>query len=185
MSALVYLGRDPNSENAEDLAAAEALLSACARTSATSTLSSTSNDLASGEVCVSLSWNGQIVSRRKRVGAAPRSRSRSHTRTRRRARHSGSTQSAIPADAPHPGNAHVFLNFLMEPEVIAAISKEIGYANGNAAARAIMDKSELTDDPSDVSARRNGRVKLQPIKTHTQAYSRELNRAWTRIKTGQ
>ena len=40
---------------------------------------------------------------------------------------------AIPADAPHPDNAHAFLNYLMEPEVIAKVSNKIGYANGNLA----------------------------------------------------
>mgnify|MGYP001154533796 CR=1 FL=1 len=40
---------------------------------------------------------------------------------------------AIPADAPHPDNAHKFINYIMEPAVIAAISNYVAYANGNAA----------------------------------------------------
>jgi len=181
-SALVYLGRDPNSEKAEDLAAAEALLQGIRPYLRYIDAYRHVDDLASGEICVSLSWNGQIVQAQAR-GA----RSTKPVEVRYANPKEGSTlwfdAIGIPADAPHPGNAHAFLDFLMEPEVIAAISREIRYANGNAAARAIMDPS-LTGDPSIYPPA--GMVeKLQPFKTHTQAYSRELNRAWTRIKSGQ
>jgi putrescine transport system substrate-binding protein len=37
----------------------------------------------------------------------------------------------IPKDAPNKANAHAFLSFLMQPEVIAACSNFIGYANAN------------------------------------------------------
>ncbi len=181
-SALVYLGRDPNSESAEDLAAAEALLQRVRPYFRYIDAYRHVDDLASGEICVSLSWNGQIVQAQAR-GA----RSVKPVRVAYANPKEGSTlwfdAVGIPADAPHPANAHAFLNFLMEPEVIAAISQEIRYANGNAAAREIMDDS-LTGDPS-VYPPPATVDKLQPFKTHTQAYSRELNRAWTRIKTGQ
>ena len=181
-SALVYLGRDPNSEKAQDLAAAEALLQGVRPYFRYIDAYRHVDDLASGEICVSLSWNGQIIQARERGARAVVPVEVAYANPRE-----GSTlwfdAVGIPADAPHPGNAHVFLNFLMEPEVIAAISRQIRYANGNAAARAVMDKS-LTDDPS-VYPPADMVDRLQPFKTHTQAYSRELNRAWTRIKTGQ
>lgn len=43
------------------------------------------------------------------------------------------TGRSSPADAPHPENAYPFLDYLMEPEVIAAITNTVGQANGNAA----------------------------------------------------
>jgi putrescine transport system substrate-binding protein len=181
-SALVYLGRDPNSEKAEDLAAAEALLQGIRPYLRYIDAYRHVDDLASGEICVSLSWNGQVVQAQAR-GA----KSTQPVEVRYANPKEGSTlwfdAIGIPADAPHPGNAHAFLDFLMEPAVIAAISRQIRYANGNAAARAVMDPS-LTGDPSIYPPA--GMVeKLQPFKTHTQAYSRELNRAWTRVKSGQ
>ena len=90
---------------------------------------------------------------------------------------------AIPADAPHPANAHAFLNFLMEPQVIAKISNEIGYANGNLASLPFIDR-RVRDDPA-VYPPEAERRRLQPDTPETQAYKREASRAWTRIKTGQ
>lgn len=181
-SALVYLGRDPNSEAAEDLAAAEALLQRVRPYFRYIDAYRHVDDLASGEICVALSWNGQVIQARERGAGAANPVAVAYANPRE-----GSTlwfdAIGIPADAPHPANAHAFLNFLMEPEVIAAISQQIRYANGNADARAIMGES-LTGDPA-IYPPAETIEKLQPFKTHTPAYSRELNRAWTRIKSGQ
>ena len=51
----------------------------------------------------------------------------------------------IPADAPNVANAHAFLNYLMQPEVIAACTNFIGYANANKAANAFVDPAVLAD----------------------------------------
>jgi putrescine transport system substrate-binding protein len=90
---------------------------------------------------------------------------------------------AIPADAPHPRNAHAFLNYLMEPEVIAKVSNQIGYANGNRDSRPFLD-SRVRDDPAVYPPAEIVR-KLQPDTAETPGYKREASRAWTRIKTGQ
>ena len=181
-SALVYLGRDPNSETAEDLAAAEAVLQGVRPYLRYIDAYRHVDDLASGEICVALSWNGQIIQARERGAAAVVPVEVAYANPRE-----GSTlwfdAIAIPADAPHPGNAHKFLNFLMEPEVIAAISAQIRYANGNAAALEYMADG-LKNDPSVYPSAEFVRS-LHPVKATTQAYSREMNRAWTRVKTGQ
>jgi len=181
-SALVYLGRDPNSETAEDLAAAETLLRRVRPYVRYIDAYRHVDDLASGEICVALSWNGQIVQARERGAKAASPVEVAYANPRE-----GSTlwfdAIAIPADAPHPGNAHRFLDFLMKPEVIAGVSRQIRYANGNAASLAFMD-DDLKSDPS-VYPPKEIVSKLHPFKAHSQAYSRELNRAWTRIKTGQ
>jgi putrescine transport system substrate-binding protein len=181
-SALVYLGRDPNSETAEDLAAAESLLQGIRPHLRYIDAYRHVDDLASGEICVALSWNGQVIQARERGASAAKPVEVAYANPKE-----GSTlwfdAIGIPADAPHPDNAHAFLNFLMEPEVIAAISQQIRYANGNAAARAFMDE-DLKGDPSVYPPPETLRS-LHPIKATTQAYSRELNRAWTRVKSGQ
>jgi putrescine transport system substrate-binding protein len=71
----------------------------------------------------------------------------------------------------------------MEPEVIARISNEIGYANGNLASRPFLD-SRVRDDPA-VYPPAETRAKLRPDTPESPAYIREASRAWTRIKTGQ
>jgi putrescine transport system substrate-binding protein len=40
---------------------------------------------------------------------------------------------AIPADAKHPRNAHLFINYIMRPEVHASLTNKVFYANPNAA----------------------------------------------------
>jgi putrescine transport system substrate-binding protein len=138
--------------------------------------------LASGEICVSLSWSGLMLQARDRGAAAmppvevryiiPREGAPTYIDT-----------AAIPADAPHPDHAHAFLDYLMEPAVIAAISNEIRYANANAAALPLA-APDMRDDPS-IYPPADVRAKLHLSATRSLEYSRAVNRAWTRIKTGQ
>jgi len=89
----------------------------------------------------------------------------------------------IPADAPHPGNAHAFLDFLMEPGVIASISNDIQCANGNLASRPFL-KPALRDDPS-IYPPQETRARLHPAVERSQEYSRAMNRSWSRVKAGR
>jgi len=52
---------------------------------------------------------------------------------------------AIPADAPHPGNAHRLINHLLKPDVIASISNTLRYANANVEATPMLDESLRAD----------------------------------------
>jgi putrescine transport system substrate-binding protein len=181
-AARIYLGRDPNSEKAEDLAAAEKLLTTVRPYVRYFSSSQHVNDLASGEICVSLSWNGLILQARSRGAAAATPVEVDYVIPKE-----GATiwfdLVAIPGDAPHPGNAHAFLNFLMEPAVIAGVSNDIGYANGNAASLPFINDA-LRQDPA-VYPTEEVRKKLHPSGLKSQEFSRAQNRAWTRIKTGQ
>lgn len=53
---------------------------------------------------------------------------------------------AIPKDAPNPEAAQRFVNYLLTPKVIASISDEVAYANGNRDATPLVDKA-ITGDP--------------------------------------
>ena len=54
---------------------------------------------------------------------------------------------SIPKGAPHPANAHAFIDFILDAKVHAAIANEIHYACPNAAAMAFVDEA-LREDPS-------------------------------------
>ncbi len=181
-AARIHLGRDPNSEKAEDLAAAEKLLTSVRPYVRYFSSSQHVNDLASGEICVSLSWSGLILQARSRGAAAATPVEIVYVIPKE-----GATiwfdLVAIPGDAPHPGNAHAFLNFLMEPAVIAGVSNDIGYANGNAASLPLISDA-LRYDPG-VYPTEEVRKKLHPSVLKSPEFSRAQNRAWTRIKTGQ
>ena len=90
---------------------------------------------------------------------------------------------AIPADAPHPGNAHAFIDYLLRPDVAAANSNFVYYANANAAATALID-AELRDDPG-IYPTPEVKERLQPNLAKSAEYTRLLNRSWTRFTTGQ
>lgn len=180
--ALIYLGRDPNSEKAEDLEAAEALWMKARPYVRYFSASQFTNDLATGDICVALTWNGLANQARTR-GAAASKPVRIAYVTPIEGSVSWFDTIAIPVDAPHPGNAHALINFIMEPEVIAAISRSIGYANGNRDSLPFIP-DEVRNDPA-IFAPPDVFAKLHPSLAHTQDYSRRLNRAWTRVKTGQ
>ena len=90
---------------------------------------------------------------------------------------------AIPADAPHPDNAHKFINFILRPDISAAISTFRKYPSPNLAARKLIDPALLADPmvfpPPDVDAR------LKPHRAESLTYTRFANRTWTRIRTGR
>lgn len=90
---------------------------------------------------------------------------------------------AIPKDAPHAGNAHALMDYLLKPEVAAGITNYVAYASPNTAATPLVDP-EISSDPgvyppADVLAKLVDPVTLPPETT------RERVRAWTTIKTGQ
>jgi putrescine transport system substrate-binding protein len=47
---------------------------------------------------------------------------------------------AIPADAPHPKNAHLFINYILRPEVHASLTNKVFYANPNRASLKFVAK---------------------------------------------
>ena len=89
---------------------------------------------------------------------------------------------AILSDAPHPGNAHKFIDFLMDPAIAAENSNAIHFANANAAAQASM-APELTNAatfPGPELA-----AKLIPERAKSEQYVRLRTRMWTRFRTGK
>ena len=90
---------------------------------------------------------------------------------------------AIPADADNVDNAHKFLDFLMDPEVIAGITNYVSYPNGNADAMPFVDEAIRNDKaiyPSEETMKGLFTMKVMPPKV-----SRVRNRVWTKLKTGQ
>src|SRR5580704_5858160 len=144
--ALAYLHLDPNSRRAEDLQAAERTVMAVRSYIRTFDSSDYWHQLASQEVCLSIAWSSdysvaQTRAREDGTGA--------HLKFTLPVEGSNITYNAflIPASAPHPEAAHEFLNFILEPQVIAAITNDIHYGNDNLAARPFV-KSEILNDPA-------------------------------------
>jgi putrescine transport system substrate-binding protein len=179
---LAYLGRNPNSESLDDLKAAEEVLMKIRPYVRTINSSEYINGLATGELCVVMGWSGDILQAKTRAEEGKQGVEIAMTVPT-----DGTViwfdMYAIPADAPHPNNAHAFINFMMKPEVAAANSNFVHYANGNAASVPLLDPAVRNDPgvypPPEVMA------KLFPNLAHTQEFTRELNRTWTRFMTGK
>ena len=91
---------------------------------------------------------------------------------------------AIPADAPHPDNAHAFINFMMRPEVAAKNSNFVNYANGNAASLA-ADRRNGQATTRASTRRPRSRPSCSRTSPSPPEFTRLLNRTWTRFTTGK
>jgi putrescine transport system substrate-binding protein len=180
--ALAYLGKDPNSQSEADLQAAEDLLMKVRPYIRMIHSSNYIDALANGEICIAVGWSGDILQARDRAAEANQGNVIKYNVPKE-----GTIiwfdMFAIPADAPHPGNAHKFIDFMNRPEIAAANSNFINYANGNAASFALIDESVRTDPgiypPAEVKA------KLFPDLAETAEFTRLLNRSWTKFTTGK
>ena len=181
-SVAIYKGLDPNSEKPQDLAVVEETLMKVRRYIRYFHSSQYINDLASGEICVALGWSGDMLQARDRGAAAARPVKVAYAIPKEGAINYFD-MFAIPADAPHPDNAHAFLNYMMEPEVIAKVTNKTRFANANAASMPFVDEA-IRNDPN-IYPTPEVLARLHPDLSESQAFSRDLNRVWTRVRTGQ
>jgi len=181
-SVLLYLGKDPNSESPQDLKAAEEALLAIRPFVRYIHSSRYIADLANGELCLALLWSGDYAQARSRAAEAGRPDALRYILPAE-----GSMiffdVLAIPSDAPHPRNAHRFIDYLLRPEVAAQNSSFTHFPTADAAAYRLVAPAVYGDRAIYPSAEQ--RARLHPMATHSLAFSRALSRMWTRFKTGQ
>ena len=180
--ALVYLHKDPNSQSLEDLAAAERTVMAVRPYVRNFDSNSYWYQMASKEICVAIAWSSDYSVAQARAREDGTGARLAFTLPKEG---SNITYNAllIPASAPHPEAAHEFLNFILEPRVIAEITNDIHYGNDNLAARPYVDKAILEDPAVYPPPQLRARLYL-PGEFNAQ-YDRARTRVWTRIKTGQ
>jgi putrescine transport system substrate-binding protein len=179
---LAYLGKDPNSQDPADLKLVEEKLMAIRPYIRMIHSSQYIDALANGEICLSLGWSGDVLQARDRAEEAGQGNVIKYSVPKE-----GTIiwfdMYAVPADAPHPDNAHAFINFMMKPEVAAANSNFINYASGNLAAVPLVNE-EVRNDPG-VYPPPEVKAKLFPDLSETDEFTRLLNRTWTRFTTGK
>jgi putrescine transport system substrate-binding protein len=180
-TVLIYLGKDANSESPEDLQQVEKVLLAIRPYLRYVNSAKYIDDLANGEICLVLGWSGDVLQARDRAREAGKAMSIKY-RIPREGAIMYFDMLAIPADAAHTRNAHLFINYLMRPEVAAKNSNAVHYANGNLASLPFV-AADIKDDPS-IYPSPEVRNKLVPDLAKTAQYTRLLTRTWTRFKTG-
>jgi putrescine transport system substrate-binding protein len=179
--AMLYLGHDPNSMDPTHLQEVEALLKSVRPYIRYFSSAKMLIDLPNEEVCIAMSWSGdyaQAMQRARDVGA--------DVRLEYTIPAEGTVAwfdgVFIPSDAPHPDNAHLFMNYLLRPEVIAAISLETQYANANLASLPLLPP-ELLNDPA-VYPSADEREQLKVGYIFSPKAERNRTRIWARMKTG-
>lgn len=179
---LNYLGLDPNSENPDDYAKAEAKLLEVRPYVRYFHSSKYVSDLANGNICIAAGFSGDVFQAAARADEAGKGIDIAYA-IPKEGGNLWFDMLAIPADARNVDEAHAFINYLLEPEVIASVSDYVGYANPNLKAGELMDPEVRNDvsvyPPQEVLDRLYVSAELPP------KVLRLKTRSWTKIKSGQ
>jgi len=179
---LIVLGRNPNSNSPEDLKAAEKVLNAMRPYVRYVESSRYIDNLANGDICLAMGWSGDVKQAHDRARDAGKGIDLAYSIPKEGAI-SNYDILAIPADAPHARNAHLFINYLLRPEIAARNSNLIKYANAVSASIQPLD-AVVKSDPG-VYPPPAVRARLTPERPRPPQYQRLLTRMWTRFKTGK
>lgn len=180
--ALNYLGLDPNTTKPEDFAKVEDLLMKIRPYIKKFHSSEYINALANGDACMALGWSGDILQAGSRAKDAKNGQVIAY-HIPKQGTQMWFDMMAIPADAKDVEEAHILLDYLNRPEVMAKASNFIQYANGNEASQKFIDESVLKNPAvyPDAATLKKLFVHL----TWDNKTQRAATRMWTKITTGQ
>jgi putative spermidine/putrescine transport system substrate-binding protein/putrescine transport system substrate-binding protein len=176
-----YMGLDINRQNLDDLKLAEQQLAKIRPYIRYFDNDLNISDLANGNTCVAMSWNGNVGIAAGQAEAAGKPYSLKY-----RIPEEGTLiwfdAMVIPRDAPHPKAGLALMDYLMTPEVIAPITDTIHYANAITAADALVD-SAIRNDPGTYPPAAV-KASLYSKNDNGKAFNRALIRAFSRLKSG-
>ena len=180
--ALHYLGLPTDTQKKADLKQAEDLFMKIRPSIGYFHSSKYISDLANGNICVAVGYSGDIEQAKSRAAEAGGKVKVAYDIPKEGA---GSffDMVAIPKDAENVDAAYKFMNYLLKPEVMAAITNSVHFPNGNEKATALVDK-EITSDPG-IYPPADVQAKLYAIADLPAATQREMTRSWTKIKSGK
>lgn len=182
-SVLRWLGKDPNSTDAADYRAAEqALLAIRPHLRAIPGSGALVDMLATGEICVALTYSGDVIQAAARAREAGKGVEIGFVAPKSGA-HLWFDMLAIPADAPNPDAAHAFIDFLLQPEVMAAVTSHVRYPNAVPASRPLV-AAAVREDPS-VYPSEEALARAFVPATLPQAAERQRTRLWSRFRAGR
>ncbi len=180
-AALHYLGRDPFSRKQSDYQDAATLLKSIRPYVTLFSSSGYINDMASGAVCLVFGYSGDINIARQRAIVGKTGHDIVALLPKNGSILSFDTM-VIPADAPHPENAHLWINYILRPEVHASLTNKVFYANPNKESRKLV-KPDVANNPTVFlnSANMATMIPPKPLNSETR---RTMTRVYTSFKTG-
>jgi len=139
--AMLYVGKAPYSKTAADYDAAAKMLKSVRPYVGRFSSSGYINDLASGALCAVMGYSGDInIARARALEANPKAPAAIEALVPKGGATLFFDSMAIPKDAKHPNNAHLFINYILRPEVHASLTNKVFYANPNAASLKFVKK---------------------------------------------
>jgi putrescine transport system substrate-binding protein len=179
--ALAYLGYSVDTDVASELEHAERVLKSVRPYIRYFSSAKMLLDLPNSETCIAMSWSGDYATARTRAREAGVDINLAYS-----VPSEGSIgwydSMFIPADAPHPDAAYAFIDFILRPDVIAAITNFIDYANAVPASNPMV-KAEILSDPA-VYPTPDIMAVLQPKMTLAPKVERQRTRIMARVKSG-
>lgn len=145
-AALHYLGKPAYSKNQADYSGVGPLLKSVRPYVTLFSSSGYINDMANGSICMALGWSGDINIARQRAIDGKTGQKIEALLPKTGGILFFDTM-VIPADAPHPDNAHKWINYILRPEVAAGLTNKVFYANPNKASRPFV-KPEIANNPT-------------------------------------
>jgi putrescine transport system substrate-binding protein len=178
---LKYLGKSPDSTDAADLAAVEHTLMGIRRYIRSFASGGALEELANGRTCIVLDYSGDVIQAQARAMEAKRKVTVGYIAPKEGAQ-LGFDMLAIPADAAHKEAALAFINFLLQPDVMAAITNKVRYANAVPASHAMIRPELLADtNVFPTPAQMATFFTIGPV---PQSAERQRTRMWARFKAG-
>jgi len=180
-AALHYLGKPAFSHNLADYQGVPALLKSVRPYVTIFSSSGYINDLANGSICVALGWSGDInIARQRAIDG------KTGQKIEALIPKTGGIlffdTMVIPSDAPHPDNAHKFINYIMRPEVHAGLTNKVFYANPNKESKKFI-KPEVANNPTVFPPEADMQKMVLP-EAMTNDIRRTMTRMYTSFKTG-
>jgi putrescine transport system substrate-binding protein len=180
-AALRYLGKDPYSKSNADYQEAAKLLSSIRPYVTLFSSSGYINDLASGNLCLSLGWNGDIGIAAQRAKEAKNGQNIQILIPKTGAVLFFDTM-AIPNDAQDMDNAYKWINFILKPETQAGMVNKVFYANPVRASDKLV-KPEVFANKA-VFLQPDDLAKMVPPSMVSNDVRRLRTRLYTTFKTG-
>jgi putrescine transport system substrate-binding protein len=181
-SALMYVGKKGYSNDPNDYAAAATMLQRVRGDIGLFSYNGYIDDLASGQICVALGYGGDFNNAARRAKAANNGVHIVAPLPPGGVQF-GFESMVIPADAPHPENALLWMNYILRPEVQAEITNKVMFTSPNLAARAFVHADVLANaiafPPDDYLAHR-----VQFYEVRTRETRRNMTRLYTKFKSG-
>ncbi|HAH14175.1 MAG TPA: spermidine/putrescine ABC transporter substrate-binding protein PotF, partial [Pantoea agglomerans] len=182
-TVLNYLGKDPNTSDAKEYSGAATDLLLKLRPNIRYFHSSQYiNDLANGNICVAIGWSGDILQAKNRADAAKNGVHLGYSVPKEGAL-AFFDMMAIPKDAKNLDGAYAWLNYIMDPKVIADVSNKMNYANGNKASLPLIN-ADVRNNPG-IFPTPEAMSKLFVLKVQDPKLDRVRTRAWTKVKSGK